>query len=534
MANYGLGNSNAVEDVFAEPISNTSSLNSLEKRIEEFNQTQRSPYAFDNSVSQIKIKDVRSYIFECEKIIYNLLSEVETNLESVNINPYVNSKIDSAHTAVWKDVEKHNKKTQFDSEEGTFTIQVENPKPSFICYQEYIFAASHQCRACREFIKQYELVISQTSFGHLYAIKKMLEHLYDEIMLIKNISVNYFGETYNNETESEIAKHLTDWAKTVTHYTKQFAKEITTLPVSLPQSELDQVSAKQAAQFQAFFSIKINSIASEINSLIHLVKRDSSDTSQMFYNNFLLPVLTFKSKLLPPLMLDMSTTSMSLQLPTLTGELVVANNAIVGNLGSITADLVERRITLGKRLSAFVENINLKRRYINYLIQMESIGKLRQPFLTDPSSDDVKKYVEAFSSIVVDSSKRESLRSSHDDLDDIDGDAHPQYLRIDGGTIYGPITFAEGATIAGMDLANHTHNMTDGSYAINANSIDYESAREEYYRFEDNKPYSNLVVTGFNAVSKIGGGYDFDVSFDIEIEDDKINSYDFEILYKEI
>lgn len=530
MANYGLGNSNAVEDVFAEPMANTSSLNSIEKRIEEFNKTQSSPYAYGNAVSQTKIKDVRSYIFECEKIIYNLLDEIETNLEMVNINPYVNSKIDVAHTAVWKDVEKHNKKT----EEGTFTIQVEIPKPSFICYQEYVFASSHQCRSCREFIKQYELILSQTSFGHLFAIKKMLQYLYDEIMLIKNISVNYFGETYSNETEGEIAKHIADWAKTVTHYTKQFAKEITTNPVSLPESELGQISPKQTSQFQAFFSIRVNSIASEINSLLNLVKRDSSDTSQMFYNNFLLPALTFKSKLLEPLMLDMSTTSLSSKVPILTGEIVVANSAIVGNLGSITADLVERRIILGKRLSAFVENINLKRRYINYIIQMESTGKLRQPFLSDASLEEVEKYAEIFSSIPVDSSKRESLRSSHNDLDDTDGDAHPQYLRVDGGTIYGPITLAEGATIAGIDIANHTHNMEDGSYPISANSIDYVSAREEYYRYEDEKPYSNLVVTGFQSVSKIGGGYEYDVSFEIEIDDDKINSYDFEILYKEI
>lgn len=530
MANYGLGNSNAVENVFADPVSDVSSFNSIEKRTEEYIAAGNTAYAYNNAVSQIPIAQSRSYIFECEKIIYNLLEEIETNLQMVNINPYVNSKIDVAHTAVWKDIEKHLYKT----EEGTFTTQVITPKPQFVCYQQYLYSSSHQCRSCREFIKQYELVISHTSFGHLILIKKALKYLYQEIMLIKNISINYFGEAYNNETEGEIAKHITDWAKTVTHYTKQFAKEITAKPVSIPQSELDQISPRQAAQFQAFFSIRVNSILSEVQSVLNLVKRDCSDTVEMFYNNYLLPALTFKSKLLEPLMLDMSTTSMGLNMPTLTGEMVIANSAIVGNLGSVTADLVERRMILGKRLTAFIEGINLKRRYINYLTQMEDIGKQRQRVLSDVSAEDVEKYRDIFSEIVVDSSKRESLRSSHNDLDDIDGDAHPQYLRIDGGTIYGEIKMAEGATIAGIDIANHTHNKEDGSYPISASSIDYNAAREEYYLVDEEKPYSNLKVTDFQSVSKIGGGYEFDVSFEIEVDDDKINSYDFEILYKEI
>ena len=35
MANYGLGKSNAVEDVFADPYSDVSSFNSVEKRSNE-------------------------------------------------------------------------------------------------------------------------------------------------------------------------------------------------------------------------------------------------------------------------------------------------------------------------------------------------------------------------------------------------------------------------------------------------------------------------------------------------------------------
>ncbi len=530
MANYGLGNSNAVEDVFADPYSDVSSYNSLEKRAEEFKAVAGSGITYNNAVTHSPVQEIRSYIFEAENMMNQLLEEIETNLHLVNINPYLSPELDVAHLAVWKDAEKHSSK----NEPGMVSATVITPKPQFICYEEYLFALRHQCRSCRELVKQYELALSHSSFGYLLALKKMLNYLSSEILIIKNICIYYLGETYKDETEGEIAKHISDWAKTVTHYTKQFAKEITSNPVPLPESELDQISKKQAAQFQAFFSIRINSITAEINSILNLIKRDSVDTSEVFYNNFLLPALTFKSKLIEPMMLDISTTSLGRLAPTLTGEMVVATNAIVGNLGSITADLVERRMTASKRLSVISEAIRLKRRYVGYMIQLEQFGKQRQITLANPSQEDVEKYSNIFESIVVDSSKREDLRSSHNDLDDIDGDAHPQYLRIDGGTIYGKIELAEGATIGGIDLANHTHNLEDGSFPISASSIDYTSARQDYYENLYNKPYSNLNIVGFESVQKIGGGHEYNVSFEIEIDDEQLNTYDFEILYKEI
>jgi hypothetical protein len=530
MANYGLGNSNAVEDVFSDPVSNVSSFNSLEKRAEEFSQSGETSIGYFNKISQTTIKEVRSNILQAEQIVNQLLEEIESNLHLVNINPYISPDLDVAHIAVWKDAEKYLNKT----EPGEFKATVITPQPLFICYEEYLYCLRHQCRSCRELIKQYELNLSQSSFGYLLSIKKILNYLHSEILTIKNIAIYYLGEVYKDETEGEISKHLSSWAKTITHYTKQFAKEITARPASIPQSELDQVSKKQAAQFQAFFSIRINSITSEVNSIINLIKRDSVDTSEIFYNNFLLPALTFKSKLVEPIMLDLNTTSLGRLAPTLTGEMVIASNSIVGNLGSLTADLVERRIIVGKRLSAIVHEIRLKRKYINYMIQLEDFGRQRQATLADPDNEEIEKYSNIFRSISVDSSKRENLRSSHNDLDDIDGDAHPQYLRTDGGTISGKIDLAEGATIGGIDLANHTHNLEDGSFPISASSIDYTTARDDYYRTIENKPYSNINVVGFNPVQKIGGGHEYDVSFEIEIEEEKLNTYDFEILYKEI
>ena len=241
--------------------------------------------------------------------------------------------------------------------------------------------------------------------------KKVLSYLRNEILTIKNIVTHQFGEEYRDETEGEIARHLSDWAKTALHYTKQLAKEITDPPTSIPQSELDQISKKQAAQFQAFFSIKINSYTSEIQSLSNGLKRDTVDTCSVFYSNYLLPALSFKSKVVEPLMLDFTTTSIGNDCPTLLGEIIVARNSITGNLGSVTSDYVERRAQMSKKVDALSQMIRLKRRYVNYITQLESLAAQRIKVLVTVETKELEKYKQIFFDIPIDSEKRMDLRS---------------------------------------------------------------------------------------------------------------------------
>lgn len=523
MAKYGLGQSNAIEDVFADPVSDVSSLSSLGDRGE--NQVGVSQtIKYNNLVSYVPVEQVRSFVFESEQTIKRLLDEVEQNLQLVNINPYLNVEIEKAHKAVIKDAQKASR---------DYFIQVEE-FPNFICYEEYKYASKHKCRSCRALVKEYDLAVIHTTYGHLFNVKKMLENLKNEIVIIKNIVTFYIGESYRDETEAEIAKHFTTWAKTVSHYTKQIAREITTAPTSIPKSELDQISKKQAAQFQAFFSIRINSIVSEIDSIVSLVRRDSVDLSDVFYSNYLIPAMTFRSKLVEPLMLDINVNNLQKKAPVLSGEMFMASNAIVGNLGAVSTDFLERINAVATRLRLFVEAIRLRRRYVNYINQLEFFVVNRTKALVSVTPVDLEKYVNLFSSIPIDESERENLRSSHSDLDDIEGDAHPQYLRRDGGLIIGDIELAEGVKIAGISFANHSHNIEDGSLPISASSIDYVTAREDYYKNISGRAYSNLVLTNINYTPKVGGVHEYSAEFQIEIDDDKINTYDFEIEYKEL
>jgi hypothetical protein len=450
-----------------------------------------------------------------------LLSEIEKNLDQVNINPYSSVDLENSHKAVWKDAIKHSVEAK------------DLPTPDYITYSQYNFASEHLCRSCRELVKQYDLAVNHTSFGHLFDIKKIIKYIKNETTIIKNIVTHQFEEKYRNESEGEIARQLSDWAKAASHYTKQLASEITTAPSSIPESELDKVSEKQAAQLQAFFSIKVNSYTSEIFSILNSIKRDCFDTAGVFYQNYLLPAVTFKSKVVEPLIFDFTTTNISSQCPTIFGEVIVANNAVTGNLGSISTDFIERRNQLEKKLEAIIELLILKRRYVNYITQLEAKAVKRTKVLVFTKDENLEKYKSVFSNIPIDSERRENLRSSHSQLDDLDDDSHPQYLRRDGGTITGKIEMAQGATIGGVNIANHSHSGLDGSSLISASSIDYDSARQTYYSSFQNA-YGNIRVSQFTQSLLVGGGIAFDATIEIDVEDDKINTYEFEILYNEI
>jgi len=524
MPQYGIGDTNAVEGIFSGAPESVSGYNSLDARYASRNiaGVLDTSNRYITELSQTPIKEVRSNVFYAENIISELINEIDSNLDQVNINSYCNLELETAHKAVWKDITKHNNQAK------------EMELPNYVPYKEYIYASQHLCRSCRDLVKNYELSISHTTFGHLIDIKKILLYIKNEIVIIRNIVTHHLGEEYKDETEGQIAKYLSDWAKTATHYTKQLAKEITSPTATIPQSEIEKITEKHAAQFQSFFALKVNSYISEIQTISNLLKRDCVDMAQTFYASYLLPAMSFKSSVIEPLVFDFTTSTISADCPTLMGEVVMANNAVTGNLGSVTTDYIERRVQFSSRMDGILQSLSLKRRYVNYIVQLESIAIQRVKIISQTTDENLQVYKDLFESAPVDSEKRNSLRSSHSQLDDLDGDAHPQYLRRDGGVITGKIELGDGATIGGMPLSTHSHSGIDGSAPISAKSIDYTTGREEYYSSLGENGYSNMALTALNQSNLIGGGLYFDATFEIEIDDDKVNSYEFEILYNEI
>jgi len=524
MPQHGIGSSNSVENVFTNKVEDVSGYNSLDTRSRNANLTgiSNGSNKYITKLSEIPIKEARSNIFYAESIITPLLNEIDLNLDQVNINSSVNIELETAHKAVWKTVAKNN-----DAAKG---MEI----PAYIPYREYVYALNNSSSACRNLVKNYDLSICYTSFGHLIDIRKILLYIKNEIGLIRNIIIYHYKDEYRDETEAQIARYLSDWAKTATHYVKLLAKEITGPVANIPQSEIEKIDEKYAAQFQSFFSLKVNSYMSEIRSILNVIKRDCVDMAQNFYGNYLLPAMSYKSLIVEPLVFDFSTSTISADCPTLMGEMVMANNAVTGNLGSITTDFIERRIQFSSKMDAILELITLMRRYANYISQLELIAIQRVKIIFNKKDEDLEKYQNIFDSTLIDSEARNDLSASHSKLDDLDEDAHPQYLRKDGGTITGKIELSDKATIAGINLGTHSHSGLDGSSLISAKNIDYTAGREEYYSSFGENGYSNIILTGLNQSNLIGGGLYFDATFKIEIDNDKANSYEFEILYNEI
>lgn len=524
MATYGVGQPNAVENIFSDSVGDASSLNSIGDRVNTATALGivGSSAGYITEPSQIPITEVRANAYFAENIINELLNEINTNLDKVKIDVYSNINLEIGHKAVWKDAVKHVEEAR------------DLPVPDYATYEEYKYASQHQCRSCRDFVKNYELTISHTTFGYLIEVKKILQFILNEVLLVKNITIHHFNDSYKNETEAEIGRHLVNWLRTVIHYVKELAGEMISPPISIPASEMEKITESHAARFQSFFALKINSYTSEIQTITNLIKRDSVDIADNFYSNYLLPALKFRASVIEPLSLDFNTSELTRDCPTLAGELVIAQNAISGNLGSVITDYVERRIQFSSRMDGLLQLIKMKRRYVNYILEMEPVAIKRSTVLSQTTDENIEKYNEIFSSIPVDSENRNNLRSFHSQLDGLDEDAHPQYLRRDGGLITGAIEMAPGATIGGVSIPNHTHSGADGSAPISSSSIDYNSGREDYFSYEGDLPYSNIRLANLEQNTLIGGNVNYDATFEIEIQDDKLNSYEFEILYNEI
>ena len=194
MATYGLGKSSPIEDVFSDSPESVSSFNSSEERLDSFEnlKTGSRRNNFSTEKSQISIEELRNYIGQAEFHISGMINEIEENLDQVNIDPYASIELEVAHSAVWKDVLK--------SYPEASTMQ----EPGFVCYPQYLFAEKHLCRSCRAFIKEYDLIISHSTFGHLVEARKALKYTLSELTILKNIAIHYLGVEYRNDTEAQI------------------------------------------------------------------------------------------------------------------------------------------------------------------------------------------------------------------------------------------------------------------------------------------------------------------------------------------
>jgi len=539
---------------------------------------------------------VRSQCYSSLAAIKDSIKDIEATLSKVFIDPNSNYDLLLAHQDIWKEVSKNisidgeglvayynakvNKVYYSDNQEATEevsvnygaspedqpvstevqiqqaldeidpkdilseeimstdpTIEKQNslwtekiPTPNYICFQQIVYAEKSATTISRRFLEEFYETIAHSTFSYIYQLRKFLMYLEDEIINIqKSLQVDY-GDAYENELQQKIAVHYDAYSKTAVHYAKRVAKIFISRPGEIPATELDQVSKEQASKFQAFFAIKLNAVNSEIEDILSSIKRDTHDNSEIFYDRYLRPSLTFSSKISNPLELQFQTTSFGKKIPFLSEELVIAAVALRGNFTSIVADYIERQNIIIGKVDNFLRLIHEKRKYANFINQLSVKGAEKPKILM---TVDEEYYSNIFLSISQYVQFNNKTYSDHALLSGLEQNDHPQYLLKDGGTITGDILVEENVTIDGVDLSAHAHTGTDGSPKISSLDIDYGMARSEDNVSSAVSEPVNIAISKFNIdiVNKLPV---CNAVLNIEVENDTLDIYEYEIIYKEI
>ena len=500
----------------------------------------------------IPLSSVKQQILNSENILVGTKDNIENNLlRKIYINPYLDPDLEESHFRIWNEasplmnIPDKKEETVFRTTEfveddqvsimpiinDPATISRDNP-PGYICFDEYLFAERHASTAGRRLVNEYDQAVAQATFSYFYQLRKLLNLFLNEISYIKNSLLLDFGDDYENPTQQQIALQYDTWGKIAVHYSQRIAKTIVSKPGQIPDAELDKISKKQAAQFQAFFAIRLNAVDSEINDQIASLKRDLVDNCEIFYNRFISPSLRISKDISNPLEFDFLTTRFSKDNPILSGELVVATNIIKGNFASIHADCMQRFEMMSARVDSMMSLIHEKRKYANYISQLGNKSVQKRQVLKTVEND---LYAPLFRNIYTNRNRNNTFLSSHSRLDGLLDDDHPQYLLKDKGNITGDIFVEEGITIDGVDLSEHAHTGSDGSHRIKSTDIDYDNIRiqnttDAIYAI---KPLS-VTVDGFVSDIIPGGIPVFDTVISIEVDDITLNTHEYEILYTEV
>lgn len=496
---------------------------------------------------KIPLNVVKTKVFKINLEMQELLDALESLLDRVYINPFLDNDIEECHFSLWEEVRKNNQKLfqsnlqeglayvggspLFNETTGEYISQEVFKNPEYISFRQYLYAEQHACRGCRKFVKEYDRLISHSVFVHLFDFRYYVKLLLHEAHCIKESLLYDFGDDYEDESQQQAAAFYFSWAKMAENHSRLITEELARQADSVPTSEVDNISKKQAAQFQAFFSIRVASYTEAVDNLLFSLKKDLEDTCEVFYKRFVAPSLRFKTKVAAPLELDLLTTSLGTAAPILSEEVITAVNAFKGNFGSILTDMVQRRNNTQSKFDKLL-SFNLQRKkYIAYIDSLAVKASSRPKIVLSNVED---KTSELFDSIFIDKSKRESLKSSHDNLDDLNTDSHPQYLMRSGGNIFGDISVAEGVTIDGVDLDQHAHTGEDGTVKIKSTDIDYESVRSETVLLETEEGNALQVsIDSFLASIKQGGAPSVDAVILMSIPDEFKDKYEFEIMYVE-
>ena len=512
--------------IFSDTFFNESTGNQNSRRVNQRYAADSDDYIRESYT--IPYEDVVKHVLMAEKAIVSTRDKIQDSLlRRINVNPYVDPDLEEAHFRVWDEFLKMRKST-------SQSEVIEESAPDHICFDQYMFAEKLGSSSAKRLVEEYHNAISHSTFSYLFIFRKLLNLIYNELICIKTSIYTDFGGGYDNESQQKVGAQYYSWSKMAAHYAERISKAIVSKSDEIPLSEVDKVSAKQAAQLQTVFAIKLNAIDSEIQNLVSSLEADMRDNCEVFYSNYLSPSIKLNKEITYPIEVDFVTERMRDNIPFLAGEIFVASTVLKGNFVSVFADYIERMSNLRDKADLVMMYVREKRKYSNFINQLSVKGAKKKPIIVQTEDN---TYENLFKYTFMDNISRQNYSSDHSRLDGLLNNDHPQYLLKDGDSITGNITVGPGVTIDNVDVSDHAHTGSDGSVKIKATDIDYTSTRNSDGS-SINSGISNkeIDVSIIEFVPEIidGGIPVCDVVLNISVDDSLLENHEFEITFVEV
>lgn len=342
----------------------------------------------------------------------------------------------------------------------------------YVTYNQYKALESRTDRASKYIKDAYRDAIRGEEGSGVFDIKQIANILNVEAQNVKGFIDAYNQAEVSDSAQSRIQELFEDWAKSSLRHTGRllsfFEKGKQKNTSQIPAPQMATIQETDAAKYQALFKARINAVNLEIDREMSNFERHFLNSSDIFYNKFLGPSLSFHLNAGRDLEMMGNDNTM------LGAEAAKVNESLSINMETALLDLFHRSEIFDLKIATIEDRIGRRESLKEVFKQLsDKSGVTSSTFISEipdlPSDGSLVKELKAQNAVQASVS---GLFSSHNSLTGRDAnDAHPQYLLKTGGEIQGDITVKDGVKIDGVDFSKHSHTGADGSEKIHGSSI---------------------------------------------------------------
>lgn len=314
------------------------------------------------------------------------------------------------------------------------------PAKMYVSYDEYKVMRAKPTRGADYLVKGYEENVRGPAGTNALDIILGVEPLRTEALTIEAFLDKYLGEV-NDSAEYRTLELLQDWtfnALTITGRFRDLFQAESTYSSKIPNAEMVKLTKEDAAEYQTLFKVKLNVANSEIAQILKDFEKDYTNMSDVYFDRFLGPALQFRLKAGRGLELKQGDDSF------LASQALSATTALNISFEGTLADQLRRNTVFSQKMDALFERLVARDNYVGLIRDLETKGKkIRQPFTTDTATqEEIHAFRLEYQSIEDEKATRNSFKSSHLSLDDIDDpSSHPWAISRWGDTFEGEFFF---------------------------------------------------------------------------------------------